>query len=84
MNKIVVIQDEGDYYSIYQQNVTDKVVDKNVIIATEMSEPEFEKRYGIDVDHYTMQKKSRYLIRTDHGLLFFDDETKEKILLTLG
>ena len=77
----IVIQDEGDYYSIHQQNVTDKVVDKNVIIATKMSETEFEKKYGLNVDHYTMQKQYRYLIRTDNGLLFFDEETNDKILL---
>ena len=83
MNKIVAIQDDGDYYTIDQQNITNKVVDKNVIIATEMKESDFEEKYGNDVDHYAMETDSRHLIRTDHGLLFFDEETKEKIILSL-
>lgn len=81
MDKMIIIQDKGDYYTIYQQNVTDKIVDKNVILATEMKESEFEDNYGKDVDHYAMDKDTRHLIRTDHGLLFFDEITNEKILL---
>lgn len=79
MDKII-IKDKTDYYTIHQDNITDKVVDKNVIIASKMTDQEFREKFGMEVDQYA-QKPDRHLIRTDHGLLFFDEKTNEKILL---
>lgn len=82
MSKTVIIKDKGDYYShLTQENITDKVVDKNVIIAEEMKEEDFPDKFGFNATKYALRKKSRHLIKTDKGLLFFDEETGEKILL---
>lgn len=82
MSKTVIIQDKGDYYShLTQEKITEKVVDKNVIIAIEMNENDFSETFGVDVDEFVLRKESRHFIKTDKGTLFFDEKTGDKILL---
>lgn len=82
-DKIVIIQDEDEYYTIDEKNITDKIVDQNVIVAIELNDLEFEKKYGLNPDKYAAKRNTRHLVRTDEGVLFFDEETNEKILLGL-
>ena len=81
MCNIVIIQDKGDYYShMTQDNITEKVVDKNVIVAQKMSDEEFFKKFGETMFNRLASKETRHLIKTDRGELFFDEETGDKIL----
>ena len=82
MCNIVIIRDKGDYYShLTQDNITEKVVDKNVIIAQKMNRDQFSKKFGDEMTQLIFSKETRHLIKTDKGDLYFDEETGDKILV---